>query len=110
MAAKARGESIFNATMPEMIALLKDPAFCFQLDLTLKSGNRTQTGICFCFEHRTSLSSWGEVITITLTPVGEEQVKVEVLSKCGFPLQLFDWGKNKENVNAIMQYIGVQCL
>ncbi len=106
MAAKASGESIFNATMPQMIALLRDPAFRFQLDLALESENGMQSAVYFRFEHGISLSSWGEVIAITLTPYSEAQVKVEILSKCSYPLQLVDWGKNKKNVNAIMQYIG----
>jgi len=47
-----------------------------------------------------NFSSWGEDITVQLGPDGYlESIK----SKCSFPLQLFDWGKNRENVDSLTQ-------
>lgn len=40
-----------------------------------------------------SLWSWGEQITVTIEPDGY----VEIESKCAFPLQLIDWGRNRRN-------------
>ena len=39
--------------------------------------------------------SWGEKIIIKINPDNLLNIK----SKCSFPMQCFDWGKNKDNVN-----------
>lgn len=41
-----------------------------------------------------NLMSWGENLRIEILPNG----LVTIESKCVFPLQCFDWGKNKKNV------------
>lgn len=41
-----------------------------------------------------NLLSWGEKIIINILP----DKKISVTSKCIFPLQCLDWGKNKANV------------
>ena len=48
------------------------------------------------FQAKVSLNalSWGEKLTVRLLANGELQAE----SKCVYPLQCFDWGKNKENV------------
>lgn len=43
--------------------------------------------------------SWGENIIIDLSKNGQ----VTVLSKCVFPLQCIDYGKNKENVELLFE-------
>lgn len=47
--------------------------------------------------------SWGEKININLLQNGMISVK----SKCVYPLQLFDWGKNKRNVQIIFAKINL---
>jgi hypothetical protein len=42
--------------------------------------------------------SWGEEITIDFSRPG----RVLVESKCSFPLQCFDWGWNRGNVNLVI--------
>lgn len=46
---------------------------------------------------KTKLSwwSWTEDVTVNIN----EKSEVQILSKCAFPMQIFDWGKNRENVN-----------
>lgn len=39
-------------------------------------------------------SSWGEKLTVKILPGGVLRAE----SKCVYPMQCFDWGKNKENV------------
>lgn len=46
-----------------------------------------------------SLSSWGESIVIHIT-----ETKVTLESKC-IGTQLFDWGKNKKNIESLLQQI-----
>jgi len=50
------------------------------------------------FAYRASLSpnllSWGERIVVEILPGGE----IQVTSKCAYPLQIIDWGKNRQNV------------
>ena len=42
--------------------------------------------------------SWGEKIIIKIN----EDNSLNIKSKCSFPMQCFDWGKNKENVNGFI--------
>ena len=47
------------------------------------------------------MMSWGEKVTITVAeaPGGSS---VHIHSKCSFPLQLVDYGKNRKNVEKII--------
>ena len=45
-----------------------------------------------------SWRSWGEKIIIKIN----EDNSLNIKSKCSFPMQCFDWGKNKENVNGFI--------
>lgn len=49
----------------------------------------------------TSMRSWGETIMVYISEVSGETV-TEVESRCKFPLQIIDWGKNKDNVEHII--------
>lgn len=46
-----------------------------------------------------NFSSWGETITITL-----DAGTIRVESACSMPMQLFDWGKNKQNVSQFLAH------
>jgi hypothetical protein len=46
-----------------------------------------------------SLWSWGETIEIDYSKTNDNHIKVNCTSTCYFPLQIFDWGKNKRNTN-----------
>lgn len=74
------------------------------LDLSFKSENPAGSGIWFRIHHNMSMASWGEKITITLTPEGSG-TRVHILSECGMPTQIVDYGKNAENVAAIFRYL-----
>lgn len=56
-------------------------------------------------KHGISFTSWGENITVILTPVGMEQTSVLIRSECALPTQIIDWGKNKKNVEKLIQYL-----
>ena len=47
---------------------------------------------------RISFRSWGENITITVQMSG----KTEIVSQCRVPTTIFDWGKNRANVNKLL--------
>lgn len=44
-----------------------------------------------------SMRSWGEMIMVYLSEVSGQTV-AEIESRCKFPWQVIDWGKNKSNV------------
>ena len=46
-----------------------------------------------------------EKITITLIPTAEMTTSVTILSECGMPTQVIDWGKNRQNVCNIYEHI-----
>ncbi len=58
--------------------------------------------------HRLSFTSWGEDIKVMLTIQGDNTL-VDVNSECVLPTQIIDLGKNKENVNKIINYITSCC-
>lgn len=49
-----------------------------------------------------SMRSWGEMIMVYLSEVSGETV-AEIESRCKFPWQVIDWGKNKSNVLHIIK-------
>ncbi len=51
---------------------------------------------------RMGLRSWGENITITVSPEGRADIK----SSCR-GIQVIDYGKNKANVNALFSALGL---
>jgi hypothetical protein len=105
MAANARDFIDVTMSINQMAALLKDYSFSSTLNLELKSENLTATGVWYRFHHGVTFTSWGEKITVTLTPIAPNAVRVDVHSECGMPTQVIDWGKNKQNISAIFNYI-----
>ena len=74
------------------------------LNLALKSENETPNGVWFRIHHGVTWSSWGEKITVTLTRV-ENGTDVQIISQCGMPTQVIDWGKNSSNIRVIFNYL-----
>ena len=73
-------------------------------NFALRSENPTPTGVWFRVHHGVSFTSWGEKITVTLTPMGQ-QTKVNIYSECGMPTQIVDYGKNRKVVNYLFDFI-----
>ncbi|MBI1375498.1 MAG: hypothetical protein GC159_22525 [Phycisphaera sp.] len=57
-------------------------------------------------EARVPLSFWsfGEIVKATISEAGSVQVE----SRCAWPLQVIDWGKNKRNCNDLLESIKVR--
>ena len=105
MGAKSSNTLILNATVEQISALLLDGAFAMSLNMNVINQTPTAQGLWFYFDHGISMSSWGETITIGLTPLQPGMTRVDITSKCDMPTQIIDWGKNSNNVNAISVYI-----
>lgn len=95
----------FGATMNQILPILRDRSFCSELNIELKSENPSPTGVWFRFHHGVSFTSWGEKITITLTPLSPNMTRVDVHSECGLPTQVIDWGKNEQNACNVLECI-----
>ena len=63
-----------------------------------------RNGVAFTMTHGMTYKSWGENIRVSLTAQGNGTA-AEVYSECAMPTQIFDMGKNKENVATIMGYL-----
>lgn len=74
------------------------------LNVELKSENPTPTGVWFRIHHGVTFTSWGEKITVTLQNLGNG-TGVDILSECGMPTQVVDWGKNASNVQVLFAYL-----
>ncbi len=94
-----------NATVYQVTALLYDRAFMQYAELDFKSEKPNGDGVICYFGKGVTFSSWGEDISIYVTPIGFGMVRIDIHSECSMPTQLVDWGKNKQNVDNISQYI-----
>lgn len=103
MAAKAEESRVYNVPADRILAAVRQIPNG-GLNISLTSENPTQTGVWFRFIHGMSFRSYGEKITITVTPQGP-QTGLHVLSECGMPTQIIDYGKNRNNVTAILSFI-----
>ena len=103
MGAKAEESRVYNVTGDRMVAAIRRIPNA-GLNISLTSENPTPTGIWFRFVHGMSFRSYGEKITVTLTPHGPT-TDIHILSECGMPTQIIDYGKNRSNVTAIYQFI-----
>lgn len=101
MAASFEQDYIFSVNINVLCAMMRDKRFSSELRIDLKSENPELGFVWFRFHHGTSFTSWGEKITITLTPIHELATGVRIHSECGMPTQIIDWGKNRQNVTAI---------
>lgn len=107
MAAKHQEVYQISAGMQALCNLLRSQNFASQLKLSFKSEAPIRTGMWYMFQHGVSFSSWGEDITITLIPLAPNLTQVTILSECGMPTQIVDWGKNRQIVNQIHDYLEI---
>ena len=82
-----------NYSIKELIKILKKTTFIIQYN---SDGN-------IFLKAQLNAWSWGESIKITLNKEGDNSINI--LSKCTFPLQILDWGKNKKNVDMIVELL-----
>lgn len=105
MAANYQEGYIINATVQALCDVIRSPGFANQLQIGISTETPSQTGVCYQLYHGASMSSWGETITVALTAVGANVTQVNIRSECDMPTQIIDWGKNKQIVHNIHQYL-----
>lgn len=105
MAANHQQTYKMDVSMQQLQSIICSNAFVVQLDLDFKSENPSPTGVWYRLHHGVSFTSWGEKITITLTPLGPMSTQVVIHSECGMPTQVIDWGKNKQIVRNVYEYL-----
>ena len=105
MAANFTDRAVFNVPLSLLQALIRESRFSSQLNIVMKSENPMAGGVWYRFHHGATFTSYGEKITITLTVQNAYSTIVDVHSECGMPSQIIDWGKNKCNCEAVMNYI-----
>lgn len=52
-----------------------------------------------------SLTSWGEIITVQLQPVGQSVTDVLISSESSVKMTVVDWGKNAKNLDNLVRQI-----
>ena len=82
-----------NYSIEELIKILKKTTFIIQYNSDENIFLKAQLNAW----------SWGESIKITLNRNTDNSINIS--SKCAFPLQCVDWGKNKKNVNMIVELL-----
>ena len=107
MAAKYSSFIVLRATVEQLRAMICAPDFVPTLNLNFQTQVATPNGITLHLKSKVSMSSWGETVTITLSQVSPTDVRMDVLSECNMPTQIFDWGKNKKNVGMIFDYMNM---
>ena len=104
MAAKSQEGRVYPVAMDFILWKLRT-IDSSNLNVTLKSENNDPNGsIWFRIHHGMSMASYGEKITVTVTPQ-QGGTGIHILSECGMPTQIIDYGKNKKNVAAIFRYL-----
>ena len=104
MAAKAQEGRVYPVAMDFVLWKLRT-IDSSNLNVSLKSENNDPNGsIWFRIHHGMSMTSYGEKITVTVTPQ-QGGTGIHILSECGMPTQIIDYGKNKKNVAAIFRYL-----
>ena len=76
------------------------------LPVAFKSENLAENGISvwFRFHWGASFKSYGEKVTVTLTPTAAG-TDINIHSECGMPTQLMDGGKNRQNIERLFAYL-----
>ena len=94
-----------NATVEQLGAFISNPTFPLNLGLTYMMSSKEFGNIYYRFSHGATFASWGEIITITLTPINSSATSLSIQSQCASPMQVVDWGKNQSMVASIYNYI-----
>ena len=105
MGKKVRDTRVYQIPYNTIGNLMGSAQFAQSLAYKLRDSGPTQNGYQFRFSHDITLMSYGEYITIWLTPTGPSTTQVEVESACVMPTQIFDWGTNKKNIEALWRYL-----
>lgn len=125
MGASFKNQIVVRCSLQQMLAIIKDPDFCKKLNLKAvelvqdevqeepqeiqqeetQDVQQEKNRIAFHFTHGVTFTSWGENISITLTPDADNGICVEVYSVCVEEQQMIDMGKNKSNTKHILEYI-----
>lgn len=95
MAAKHENSYVMNVSLDKICSVIKSAEFASELRIEMKSENIENTRVWYRFHHGVTFTSWGEKITITLTPMTPTTTSVIILSECGMPTQVIDWGKKQ---------------
>ena len=103
MGAKHFDSRVYEMPSERIVDIVKSRIYSDELNLALKSENPTDTGVWFRFHHGVTFTSWGEKITVTITALQGNTTKVDILSECGMPTQVIDFGKNQRNVNTLFE-------
>lgn len=56
-------------------------------------------------ESKVTMESFGEIIYIEINQLSNNQGTIKFESVCKYPLQIFDWGKNKKNFQTFYNLI-----
>lgn len=105
MAAKHQQTYTIRANIHQLSNVIRSSIFSTQLQLSWVSENPTPGGVWFWFHHGMSFASYGEKVIITLTPINSASTQVDIYSECSVPTQVIDWGKNKQVVNSIYEFL-----
>lgn len=105
MGASFQNNIVFQCSVQQLIAIVKDPEFSKKLNMKMVEETQSEVGLVYRFNHGATFTSWGEEITITVIPNEDRTVCVDVLSVCVEQEQMIDCGKNKSNIKHIFDYI-----
>ena len=94
--ARAEGEWTFDVPAEELGEAVFDALELLRWPVKRRGGRTIHATTSMGFR------SYGEKIDVTIGPDGTLHVR----SKCSWPLQLFDWGKNQDNVDKLLQKVG----
>jgi len=100
MAAKSTQAQVFAADTPAIQSAVAGALG----SMSVKDVVWLPNGLQVSCKTSAGMQSWGEKVTVSITPAGE----VRVWSECAMPTQLVDWGKNGQNCSQILSLVASQ--
>ena len=97
MAAHAKETRKFDASRQDIISGLKYALRRMLVVRVVWADNNAGVD----YVHGINVWTWGDKVQVRISEGGE----VTVNSRCRFPFQIFDWGKNQRNAQLVLDWI-----
>ena len=106
MAAKSQNSKVYPLPVQCFVLEMRAQPIRDFMKIKWVAEDRLPNGaLHYQYQHGVGMASWGETIDIWLTALGERATQVDIRSECYLPTQVVDWGKNKENVVNLFNYL-----
>jgi hypothetical protein len=106
---RAMGQIVFEEDSERVLEVLKNALAFLRISLVRENVSGEGQRLIEVWGRRgLSFWSWGEIVGVKISGNEPRGCAVEVLSECVWPLQLFDNGTNKKNLESLFAALKIQ--